>query len=66
MARSTRSGERLNGLPIFEPDVADLARCIEEITAPGCLSGLEETTLIERERLSWDHTRDDYLALLRS
>ncbi len=63
LVKSVRSGQRPNGLAVYDPDVVHLAECIAELADPARVRALEETTRAERARLTWEHTRRDYLAL---
>ncbi len=66
LCRSVPIGERPNGLPIFDPDIDDLARCIEELADPERLAQMTASTFAHRASRDWDSTRDGYLGLATS
>lgn len=66
LVRSSVCGSMPNGLEIYDPDVDHLAACIAELSDPERLREMERTTAEARDRLSWEHTRHDYLQLLAS
>ncbi|MBU1225932.1 MAG: glycosyltransferase family 4 protein [Actinobacteria bacterium] len=64
LARSTEIGMKKRGVPVWEPDVGHLSELIAELADPGRLGAMTRTLVADRPRLSWDHTRDDYLDLV--
>jgi 1,2-diacylglycerol 3-alpha-glucosyltransferase len=63
LVESHATGVRPGGVVTYDPDVADLAACIEEIADPARLAALVAGTRDEARRLDFAHTRADYLAL---
>ena len=51
-------------VPYFDPDVDHLASLIDEIARPGRLAELQASLEADRERLSWEKTKHDFLALV--
>jgi glycosyltransferase involved in cell wall biosynthesis len=64
LARGVEIGKKKPDLPIYDPDVDHLAEMIAEMAEPGRLQELQSSLLADRDRLSWDHTRHDYPALV--
>jgi glycosyltransferase involved in cell wall biosynthesis len=64
LARPVEIGKKKPDLPIYDPDVDHLAQLIDEMASPGRLEAIRATLLADRERLSWEHTKADYAALV--
>ncbi len=63
LVKSFEVGKRPGGVSIFDPDVDDLARCIEELSDPDRTAAMARTTAEEARRFDFENTRRDYLAL---
>ena len=63
LARPIVIGQKKRGVPSCDPDVEDLSRLIAELADPARVEEMTRSLVADRPRLSWDHTRRDYLAL---
>lgn len=61
---ATPGGHKRRGVDIWEPDVADLAACIDALADPGRIAALAASLRADRPRLSWEHTKHDVLDLV--
>jgi len=64
LARAVEIGQKKRGVPSYDPDVGHLSELIAELADPGRLAQLGVSLAEDRPRLSWDHTRQDYLDLV--
>jgi len=63
LAQPVLIGHKKRGVPSCDPDVEDLSRLIAELADPGRLELMTRRLVADRSRLSWDHTRQDYVDL---
>ncbi len=64
LARPIEIGRKKPDLGIYDPDIGHLSELIAEMAEPGRHEELTASLLADRERLSWEHTKRDYLALV--
>ena len=64
LARATEIGQKKRGVPSYDPDVGHLASLIAELADRDRLDEMVATLRDDRSRLSWEHTRGDYLELV--
>ena len=64
LARGVEIGKKKPDLPIYDPDIGHLSELIAEMAEPGRLQELTSSLLADRDRLSWEHTEQDYLGLV--
>jgi len=64
LARGVEIGMKKPDLPMYDPDIGHLTELIAEMAEPGRLQDMTASLLADRDRLSWEHTEHDYLALV--
>ncbi len=64
LARPVEVGVKKRGVPVWDPDVGHLAELIAELADPARLGEMTASLRADLPRLAWEHTREDYLALV--
>jgi glycosyltransferase involved in cell wall biosynthesis len=58
LVKSVKIGYKQSGIPIYDPDVDDLARAIEELSDVNKITELSNNTIQLQKKYSWNTTTE--------